>query len=1004
MDMKKIFLLFTALMSASVLLFADPIASEYCGWYGAATKSGDTYVTLTWETMANGDVQITIGCGEGANTCSFRNGGFEGGIDAFIVSTDNFENSVPASDYFSAEKVYSGNTFTLVKKADVPASAKIKHVGTGHALAWKVNGKDAYTFPDFIYTYGGACLGEPVLTRINLTAAANCAKLNEGIALNAQAIDQLGKPMTVEISYEISPADAGAIQDGVYKPAKLGAATITAKSGDQSASITIYGVPSDNLALNMPTEAGYNPNNTAEQSKAANDGNENTWWVTWADQQAAVEWWYVDLGAKYDLTGIEVSWGAEVSTDYILQVRVEAPEEADKANDAQWETVAEVTDATGNKATFSDVVGSTARYVRLHSLKKSANCIRIRELRVYGTDWAPKDDTEKPVMGKAELVSKNATEAVIAVEATDNYDVRRFHVKDEANALDVTPASMDGKITLKDLSSATAYTLTITAVDLAGNESDNAKTVRFATDKLTKIKLTAASGICQIGKQVELKTEGLDGYDLSKDGAISYVISPADAGSVQDGMFTAAKKGKAVLYAQTDKVQSEAIAIFCHEGENVALNMAVEASGYDTIADLQPKNAVDNNDGSLWSARHGETGALRLYDAWLLVDLADFYDIELVAIRWEGACSKQYKVEVSGDKETWRTAYTAGWDAIATHWEYLYETTEDVKKVRYVRVWSTEAVSTYGIKIMDLKVMATDWVPTDDTEKPVIRKAELESKEMNNALITVEATDNYKAKKYHVVDKANGLDTIVVAVEGKIALTALRPGTSYSLTITAIDLAGNESDNALTVSFRTDVDPEHPNLPAPAPKPQWGEGKAVAVFCDAIPGGPAITIGGWGQNTVAKTIDVAEGDKVYYLTNMNYLGWELAPAVNAAGTGLLHVDLYSDDMTSVSLTPISQGPKEGVYTVTLKNGEWNSVDIPLSAYPTVAWEDVFQFKFMNATPEGTTLFVDNVYFHGEAQGIDQLQNKVQSTKVLENGQFIILRGENRYSVLGQPIK
>jgi hypothetical protein len=109
-------------------------------------------------------------------------------------------------------------------------------------------------------------------------------------------------------------------------------------------------------------------------------------------------------------------------------------------------------------------------------------------------------------------------------------------------------------------------------------------------------------------------------------------------------------------------------------------------------------------------------------------------------------------------------------------------------------------------------------------------------------------------------------------------------------------------------------------------------------------------------------------------------------------------------MTSVSLTPISQGPKEGVYTVTLKNGEWNSVDIPLSAYPTVAWEDVFQFKFMNATPEGTTLFVDNVYFHGEAQGIDQLQNKVQSTKVLENGQFIILRGENRYSVLGQPIK
>ena len=91
--MKKLSLLFTALICASTLAFA--VDSEYCGFSNDDTKRDGIAITLTWETLANGDVQITLGSGEGANTCAFRNGGFEGGIDAFVVSTDNFENTTP---------------------------------------------------------------------------------------------------------------------------------------------------------------------------------------------------------------------------------------------------------------------------------------------------------------------------------------------------------------------------------------------------------------------------------------------------------------------------------------------------------------------------------------------------------------------------------------------------------------------------------------------------------------------------------------------------------------------------------------------------------------------------------------------------------------------------------------------------------------------------------------------------------------------------------------------
>lgn len=382
--MKKLSLL-SAFLCATLFAFADPIESEYCGYFGPETKQGDTYITLTWETLDNGDVLITLGAGEGASTCSFRNGGFEGGIDAFVVSADNFENTVPASDYFTAQKVYSGNTFTLVKVAEVPAGAKIKHVGTGHALAWTVNGISAYTFPDFIYTYGGVCASEQVLTAIKLSVADSFVKLGSGVELNIQPVDQYGLPMEVDVDITVSPANAGIVEDNVFTASNTGLVTITVQSGTVSNSVDLRVVPSDNLALNKPCEAGYEPENQGELASKANDGNTNTQWVTYANQPAEVEWWIVDLEKVYDLASIDVLWGDPYSTEYILQVREDAPSDADKADDEAWTTVSTQTDVTVNSEQFIEV-NVSARFVRLHSLAKSSNFFRLKEVRVYGTD------------------------------------------------------------------------------------------------------------------------------------------------------------------------------------------------------------------------------------------------------------------------------------------------------------------------------------------------------------------------------------------------------------------------------------------------------------------------------------------------------------------------------------------------------------------------------------------------------------------------------------------
>jgi hypothetical protein len=321
---------------------------------------------------------------------------------------------------------------------------------------------------------------------------------------------------------------------------------------------------------------------------------------------------------------------------------------------------------------------------------------------------------------------------------------------------------------------------------------------------LTTIDLKAGTNIAKVGGEgIALTTATKDQNGVAMDGVeITYEVTPAGAGNVVDGKYIPAKIGEATIVAKSGEVVSNEIKLYGYTGENVALEKNVEASGYDETNNLIPGFAVDNNEGSLWSAFAGETGAERVYDAWIIVDLGAYYDLNLIALRWQGACSKAYHVDFSANKTDWRVAYNAGWNAIEDHWEYLCGTVDNTK-VRYVRVWSTEAVSQYGVKIMDLKVFGEEWVPSSDTEKPVMGAASLASNTYNSAIINVSATDNTEIKAYHVVDATNGIDVQVVAIDDKITLNDLMDATTYNLTITAIDMANNESDNNAVVTFTT---------------------------------------------------------------------------------------------------------------------------------------------------------------------------------------------------------
>ena len=902
------------------------LTSEYCG---EIMSSGNTEAAFTWETNDAGAVVITISetLGGADEATHFRGNGIN--IDKIKVGEERED----AATYFDLA-CGGSNTITLSLKEGKTLEQGTKIYVTNQVIEYATS-KDGNAWPTltFEYTYGTKCPSDAVLTRIALSAASSFVKIGESVTLTAQAKDQLNKNIDAVISFEVSPADAGVVADGKYTPAKAGAAVITAKSGEISESLTIYGVSSDNLALNKPVVAGYEPGNQGELSSKMVDGDANTQWVTYANQPASVEWAYIDLGGKYNVEAIDVLWGDPTSTSYILQVRAEAPTAEQAADDEAWTTVAEQSGITINSEQFN-VVKAAARYVRIHSLTKSANFFRLKEVRVFGTEWVDVDDNEKPVMVSAELVSAGWDNAVIAVAATDNHEVASFRVVETANSIDKKLLPADGKITLTGLTASTTYNFVITAIDGANNESANSKTVAVTTDSHLTAPTEAAVAPTWPAAQVK---------------AIYSPTYNADC-NFQDW-------GSGTVYSQDTYGKKYALANGGYFGvDGFSLNcINMEKLHYDIwIADdatlrIVPicRNAAD--DGN--EPEYGEFVNLK-GQQWNSVDLA----------------------------------LNEGEYAKVTNWSNVYQVKID--NAANLTIWVGNAFFYRTAAI-------------EDNEAPTDVAASLASASYFSATLTLSAKDNSGAVSFSVLNGGNEVATGSGASGATVNVTVpgLLPNTEYNFSVIAKDDAGNAAD-PVAASAKTLA------APAPAPTPDFTGKQAVPVFCDALDGGPGINIGGWGQSTQVTAGELAEGDHVFYFTNFNYLGWELAPAVNATDMEYLHVDVYTQAMTSVSVTPISPG-KEKVIAKALTPGQWNALDIALSEYESagIDWSNIYQFKF-NVPVGGNSLFVDNVYFYKVDGGtaVDAINAAAPATKFIENGSLFILRDGVVYTIQGAVVR
>lgn len=255
-----------------------------------------------------------------------------------------------------------------------------------------------------------------------------------------------------------------------------------------------------------------------------------------------------------------------------------------------------------------------------------------------------------------------------------------------------------------------------------------------------------------------------------------------------------------------------------------------------------------------------------------------------------------------------------------------------------------------------------------DTEKPVMVKADATTIRDTRATLTLLANDDSNGLLTYKVTIGDNSYTVTgnAGKDVTIDITGLTAETKYDFSVTATDEANNVSE-AKTGSFTTTT---AFTLTAPT-APTVDASKVISVLSAAYTPATTWNFGGWGQSTVSENINV-DGAPVIHLSKFNYIGLDgFSNQLDLSGMTHMHIDVLPVTMEgSLGVTPIlaSGSIKENSTKVgdktTLKLGQWNAIDMPLSDFGLDFINNkVFQIKFDKGNNATDELYIANIYFY-----------------------------------------
>ncbi|MFZ4059419.1 MAG: hypothetical protein ACOYKE_14850, partial [Ferruginibacter sp.] len=177
-----------------------------------------------------------------------------------------------------------------------------------------------------------------------------------------------------------------------------------------------------------------------------------------------------------------------------------------------------------------------------------------------------------------------------------------------------------------------------------------------------------------------------------------------------------------------------------------------------------------------------------------------------------------------------------------------------------------------------------------------------------------------------------------------------------------------------------------PLIAAPPP-PVRSAGDVISLFSGAYSDISGIDwFPSWSQSTVVTEVNIVGNPTKKYST-FNYQGVQFTGVVNASAMTTLHLDVWTPNCTALDVYLINTSPAtvEQKVTLTPALSGWNSFDILINQYNTIALNNIAQLKLVGTPFGSSTVYLDNIYFY-RAIGTPPT---VSITSPLPNAQYLV---------------
>lgn len=475
-----------------------------------------------------------------------------------------------------------------------------------------------------------------------------------------------------------------------------------------SATAQQYVSPAGNVAL------GKNAVASTGTAGLAFDNNEGT---RWESSQIDGQWIYVDLEADYALDQLQLVWEGAYAKHYKIFVASELTAEMtdeladdDTANDFSntgWTLAAEVNEQLeGFPYTYNvDLnAGSHGRYVALQTIERgtpygtSLYEFRVKSFGEYIADGADEISNIFVTVAPTEIyATETATLSTAAING------KNFRVDDAEINYTSSPEGLVFEGNTVSGTSAGTYSITAASGEIS------------ATCELTILDTPTLAGLVidvdnEQGSTAETYTFTITatnqfGDPYTEEFEKEWIVEGPVEGSWDGNNLTVTSRGKYSVQLKSGDITSNTVTIdVLADGQNLALNKTVASS---TEGSINPQNAIDGNEGTQWEYAEPADAVDHTYDAEIVIDLGDNYDINCIHAVWEGASAADYTVTFSTDNSQWTEptpAFTVTGGAGMINPRHDWLTQEESINARYVKLHSTKAATQYGIKLKELEV------------------------------------------------------------------------------------------------------------------------------------------------------------------------------------------------------------------------------------------------------------------------------------------------------------